>query len=394
MSGVAAPYDVAAVRERFAALRDAAGPAFFDTPGGSQVPDAVREAIADAMRDAAANLGGTFATSRRVAGIVQDARGAAARFLGCSADEVVFGQNMTSINFALSRVMARDLRAGDEIVVTRLDHDASVSPWIAAAEDAGATVHTVAIDEATCTLDWDDLEAKIGERTRVVAFSWAANSVGTVIDAARACRLAHAAGALAWIDATHYAAHLPVDVRAIGADVVVCSPYKFCGPHLGLAYVRAEAVADWRPYKVRPAPTAPIGSRFETGTQPYEQLAGFVAAVDYWESVDASGAGHAWARALGERFLAGIPASARLIGCPTMDDRVPTVLLGFGDREAAPISEALAARGFNVTASDSFYCLGLRDLIGPRKAMRVGLFHYNTEAEVDALLATLAELAA
>jgi cysteine desulfurase family protein (TIGR01976 family) len=390
---VTTTYDVEGARARFASLRDDAGPAFFDTPGGSQVPDAVREAIAGTMRDAAANLGGTFATSRRVAQIVADARGAAARFLGCSADEVIFGQNMTTINFALSRVMARELRAGDEIVVTRLDHDASVSPWIAIAEDVGATVHTVEIDEATCTLDWDDLEAKVGGRTRVVAFSWAANSVGTVIDAARVCRLAHAAGALAWIDATHYAAHRPVDVRAIDADVLVCSPYKFCGPHMGLAYAREEVARTWRPYKVRPAPTEPVGARFETGTQPYEQLAGFIEAIDYWETVDAGGAGHAWARALGDRFLAGLPAGVRLIGTPTSHDRVPTFLLGFGDREAAPISDALADRGFNVTASESFYCLGLRDLIGPRKAVRVGLFHYTTEAEVDRVLSALAELA-
>jgi cysteine desulfurase family protein (TIGR01976 family) len=393
MSGVTETFDVEAARAHFAALRDESRAALFDTPGGSQVPDTVREAITAAMRDAAANLGGTFAASRRVAEIVRDARAAAARFLGCSADEVIFGQNMTTINFALSRAVARELQAGDEIVVTRLDHDASVSPWVAIAEDVGATVKVVGIDEATCTLDWDDLEAQIGERTRVVAFSWASNSVGTIIDAARVCRLAHAVGALAWIDATHYAAHLPIDVRAIDADVLVCSPYKFCGPHLGLAYGRAEVIGQWRPYKVRPAPVDPVGARFETGTQPYEQLAGFVAAIDYWESVDANGAGHAWARALGERFLAGLPDGIRLIGAPTMEGRLPTFLLGFGDREATPISDALVERGFNVTASESFYCLGLRDLIGSRKAVRVGLFHYNTEAEVDRLLAALTELA-
>jgi cysteine desulfurase family protein (TIGR01976 family) len=391
-------YDVAAARDRFASLRggeDGNGntATFFDTPGGSQVPDAVRAAIDEAMRDAAGNLGGTFATSRRVARIVEDARTAAGRFLGCSADEVIFGQNMTSLNFALSRAMARELTAGDEIVVTRLDHDASASPWLAIAEDVGAVVRTVEIDIETCTLDWDDLEAQIGERTRIVSFSWAANSVGTVIDAARAARLAHAVGALVWIDATHYAAHLPIDVRAIDADVLVCSPYKFCGPHLGLAYGRASVVSQWRPYKVRPAPDEPIGHRFETGTQPYEQLAGFVAAVDYWEAVDASGAGHAWARALGERFLAGLPPAARVIGSPTMADRVPTFLLAFAGRDAAAVSDELVARGFNVTASESFYCLGLRERIGPQKALRVGIFHYNTAAEVDALLAALGELA-
>ncbi|HEU4977212.1 MAG TPA: aminotransferase class V-fold PLP-dependent enzyme [Baekduia sp.] len=392
MSPVGGAYDVTAARSRFGALDGTT--TFLDTPGGSQVPDAVTVAVADAMRHAAANLGGVFETSRRVAAIVADARAAAGRFLGCSPDEAIFGQNMTSLNFALTRVMARELQAGDEILVTRLDHDASVSPWLAVAEDVGAVVRTVEIDEATCTLDLADLEAKLGERTRVVSFSWAANSVGTLIDPQRVCELAHEAGALAWIDATHAAAHVPVAAEAIGADVLVCSPYKFCGPHLGLAYGRADVVAGWRPYKVRPAPDAPVGSRFETGTQPYEQLAGFAAAVRYWEAVDAAGAGHEHARALGERFLAGLPAEATLVGPPTMEDRVPTFLLRFADRDAGEVADALVARRFAISASDSFYCLGLRELIGPRKALRVGLFHYTTDDEVDGVLAALRDVLA
>lgn len=395
MSAAGTAFDVEAVRARFASLRDAPAdaPVFFDTPGGSQVPDAVRTAVADAMRDAAGNLGGAFATSRRVAAIVEQARDDAARFLGCSADEVVFGQNMTTLNFALSRAFARTLRAGDEIVVTRLDHDASVSPWLELAEDLGVVVRTAGIDEATCTLDVADLAAQIGPRTRAIAFSWAANSVGTVIDAARVCTLAREAGALSWIDATHYAAHHAIDVRAIGADVLVCSPYKFCGPHLGLAYGRADVLDGWRPYKVRPAPTEPVGKRFETGTQAYEQLAGFSAAVRYWDDVDATGAGHVHTRALAERFLAGLPDGVGVIGPPALDGRVPTFLLRFDGRDAAEVSDQLVARGFNVTASEHFYCLGLRDVIGG-KAVRVGLFHYNTAAEVDALLAALGELTA
>lgn len=386
-------FDVEAVRARFAALRGGAA-IFFDTPGGSQVPDEVRNAVADVLRDAAGNLGGTFPTSRRIAGIVEDAHDAAARFLGCDADETLFGQNMTSLNFTLSRAFAREgLREGDEVVVMGSDHDASVSPWIEAAHDAGAIVRTAAVDPRTFALDYDDLAAKIGDRTRVVAFSIASNSAGNVVDAARVARLAHAVGALSWIDATHYAAHLPLDVRAIDADVLVCSPYKFCGPHLGLAYGRRSVLAGWRPYKVRPAPIDPIGRRFETGTMPYEQLAGFTAAVAYWEAVDASGAGHAHTRALGERFLAGLPAGVTLIGPPTSDDRVPTFLLRIDGHDAAETSEQLVRRGFNVTASEHFYCLGLRELIGG-KAVRVGIFHYNTAAEVDALLAALRELAA
>lgn len=384
-------FDVEAVRARFTSL-GAGSPTFFDTPGGSQVPDEVRYAVSDAMRDAAGNLGGTFPTSRKVAQIVEDSRAAAARFLGCSADEVVFGQNMTSLNFTLSRTFARQLKEGDEVLVTALDHDASVSPWLAVADDLGVVVKVVDVDPATCTLDYDDLAAKLSERTRVVAFSWAANSVGTVIDAARVCAMAREAGALSWIDATHYAAHGKVDVRAIGADVLVCSPYKFCGPHLGLAYGRAEVLADWKPYKVRPAPMEPLGHRFETGTQPYEALAGFVAAVGYWEAVDATGAGHAHTRALGERFLAGLPQGVSVIGPPTLEERVPTFLLSFDGKDAAEVSDQLVARGFNVTASESFYCILLKERIGLTKALRVGIFHYNTADEVDALLRSLAEL--
>jgi cysteine desulfurase family protein (TIGR01976 family) len=382
-------YDVAGVRARFAALDGAL--TFMDTPGGSQVPDTVREAVAGALRDSVANLGGTFATSVRVAAIVDAARAAAGRFLGCEADSVIFGQNMTTLNFALSRAMARTLEPGDEILVTRLDHDAGVSPWIEAAHDTGAVVKTITIDEATCTLDLDDLRAQLSERTRVVAFSWAANSVGTLIDARAVCTLAHEVGALAWIDATHAAAHVPVDVAASGADVLICSPYKFCGPHLGLAYGRPEVLEGWRPYKVRPAPDAPIGHRFETGTQPYEQLAGFTAAVDYWHDVDAAGAGHAHARALGERLLAGLPDAARLIGPPTMDGRVPTFLVSFADRDATDVAQALVDRGIAASASDSFYCMGLKPLIGERGALRLGLFHYTTDAEVGAVLAALAD---
>jgi cysteine desulfurase family protein (TIGR01976 family) len=391
VSATAAAFDVEAVRARYSSF-GADAPVFFDTPGGSQVPDAVRYAVSDAMRDAAGNLGGTFPTSRRVAAIVEEARAAAGRFLGCTADEVVFGQNMTSLNFTLSRTFARELKEGDEILVSCLDHDASVSPWLALAEDLGVVVKSIDIDPVTCALDYDDLAAQLNERTRVVAFSWAANSVGSVIDAARVCAMAREAGALSWIDATHYAAHGEIDVEAIGCDVLVCSPYKFCGPHLGLAYVRRAVVETWKPYKVRPAPTEPLGHRFETGTQPYEQLAGFTAAVAYWDEVDATGAGHAHTRALGERFLAGLPQGVSIVGAPTMDGRVPTFLLSFEHHDAAEISDQLVARGFNVTASESFYCILLKERIGLTKALRVGIFHYNTAAEVDALLRSLAEL--
>ena len=307
--------DVAAVRARFSSLRP--GFAFLDAPGGSQVPDEVGNAIARALREASANLGAVYATSLRVGEILEEAEAKAARFLGCGPHEVIFGPNMTSLNFALSRSAARDYRPGDEILVSSLDHDGGVAPWLELAHDKNLVVRHVGLNDDT-TLDVGDLERKLGPRTRVVAFAWASNAVGTVVDARRVCKLAHDAGALAWVDAVHYAAHEPIDVREVGADVLICSPYKFCGPHLGVAYGRAEVVERWRPYKARPAPTQPLGRRFETGTLPYELLAGFNAAIDYLESVGGFAAIVPYERSLGQRFLDGISDAVTVYGLPGM----------------------------------------------------------------------------
>src|SRR5881394_1549416 len=243
-------FDVAAVRRRFSALQREL--AFFDGPGGTQAPDEVIDAIATYMRESNANIGGDFETSRRSDALVADARLAGAAFLGCSVDEVVFGANMTTLNFALSRAAARGWREGDEVVMTRLDHDANVSPWLELARDLGLVVRFADISEDT-TLDLDDLAAQLSDRTRVVAFPWASNAVGTLVDVARVTALAHEAGALAWVDAVHYAPHGPIDVAAASADVLICSPYKFYGQHLGLGFARADLLESWRPYKVRPA---------------------------------------------------------------------------------------------------------------------------------------------
>src|SRR6266700_2677188 len=275
--------DVEAVRARFSSLRDG-GFVFLDAPGGTQVPDEVGEAIARALREASANLGAGYATSRRVGAILEEAEHKAARFLGCDPHEVTFGQNMTSLNFSLSRTAGRAFQPGDEILVSSLDHDGGVAPWLELAHDRDLVVRHVELNPDT-TLDTDDLRRKLGPRTRVVAFAWASNAIGTVIDARRVCQLAHEAGAIAWIDAVHYAAHEPIDVREVGADVLLCSPYKFCGPHLGLACGRAELMETWRPYKARPAPASPLGRRFATGTPPYELLAGFNATTDYLASI-------------------------------------------------------------------------------------------------------------
>jgi cysteine desulfurase family protein (TIGR01976 family) len=381
--------DVAAVRDRFSSLR---GFAFLDAPGGSQVPDEVGETIAWALREASANLGAGYASSLRVGEILEQAEHKAARFLGCEPHEVIFGPNMTSLNFMLSRTAARGFSPGDEILVSSLDHDGGVAPWLELAHDAGLVVRHVGLKPDT-TLDFEDLERKLGRRTRVVAFAWASNAVGTVVDARRVCRLAHDAGALAWIDAVHYAAHEPIDVRDVGADVLICSPYKFCGPHLGLAYGRAEVIERWRPYKARPAPTSPLGRRFETGTLQYELLAGFNATIGYLESIGGFAAIVPYERSLGQRFLDGISPAITVYGLPGMDGRVPTFLVNVDGVAAEDVAARLAAAQIGVWAHDSWYSLDLYRRLGyADKSVRIGFIHYNTEEEVDRLLDALAGL--
>jgi cysteine desulfurase family protein (TIGR01976 family) len=382
--------DVQAVRARFSAL---SGPtAFFDGPGGTQAPDEVIEAIARYLREANANAGGYFATSRRTDVAIDEARRAAASFVGGDPEEIVFGPNMTSLNFTLTRTLGRELRAGDELLVTRLDHDANVAPWLELARDLGLEAGFVDID-AEGRLDLADLERRLSERTRVVAFPWASNALGTLVDVERVSGLAHEAGALAWVDAVHYAPHGPIDVAAAGADVLICSPYKFYGPHLGLAWARAELLERWRPYKVRPAPDEPLGHRFETGTQAHELLAGFVAAVAYidslgWEAIVAH------EQSLGERFLAGLPDAFELHGLPTMEGRVPTFAVTHPEYESSALAEHLAERDIavwhgNYYALEVLKALGLEERGG---ALRIGVMHYNTAGEIDRLLEELAAL--
>jgi cysteine desulfurase family protein (TIGR01976 family) len=385
----ATAFDVEAVRARYTALR---GPlAFFDGPGGTQVPDEVVDAVSAHFREANANSGGAFATSRATDALVTNARLAAADFLGCDHEEVAFGANMTTLNFALTRALARELRPGDEILVTKLDHDANVSPWLQLRDDVGVRVQFVDVHDDT-TLDLDDLRRRLSDRTRVVAFPWASNGVGTVQDVAGIAALAHEAGALAWIDAVHYAPHGPIDVAAAGADVLLCSPYKFFGPHLGLAFGRRELLESWRPYKVRPAPDSPVGGRYETGTPAFELLAGFLAAVDYlgslgWDAITAH------ERALGQRFLDGLPAGCTRHGLPTMEGRVPTCALSIEGRATEAVATELDERGFAVWHGD-YYAVEIMRRLGlePEGAVRVGIVHYNTADEVDRLLEALGSL--
>jgi cysteine desulfurase family protein (TIGR01976 family) len=378
---------VEALRRRFSALQQ--GFRFFDAPGGSQVPDEVGDAIARALREASANLGAGYATSFRVKAILEEAEAKAAGFLGCEAHEIVFGPNMTSLNFDLSRTAGREFQAGDEILVSSLDHDGGVAPWLELAHDRDLVVRPIELRDDT-TLDYDDLASKLGPRTRVVAFAWASNAIGTIVDAARVCSMAHEAGALAWVDAVHYAAHEPIDVRAIDADVLICSPYKFCGPHLGMAYGRASVLETWRPYKVRPAPGNPLGRRFETGTQPYELLAGFNATIDYLESIGGFEAIVPYERGLGQRFLDGLSDAITVYGLPGMEGRVPTFLVNVDGVPAVEVAARLAEQDIGVWAHDSWYSLNLYKRLGyEQDAIRLGFIHYNTTDEVDALVTAL-----
>jgi cysteine desulfurase family protein (TIGR01976 family) len=381
--------DVSALRARFPALT---GPtAFFDAPGGTQVPESVVEAIASYLRDWNANLGGSFARSRASEVVVAQAHIAAAAFLGARAEEVGFGASMTTLNFALSRAAGRELSAGDEIVVTRLDHDGNIAPWLELAADLDLTVRMVDFDQDGCTLSVDDVAGAISDRTRIVAFPWASNAVGTVTDVGRIAEIAHEAGALAWVDAVHYAPHGPIDVEAAGVDVLLCSPYKFFGPHLGVFYCRAELLERWRPYSVRPVSALSGALRFETGTLPHESLAGFTAAVEYVRSIGFD-AIVPRERELGGRFLAGLPDRYRLYGLPTIEGRVPTFAFNHPTLRPAEVAERLAARDIAVWHGD-YYAVEVMARLGlPDGAVRVGLVHYNTTGEVDRLLSELERL--
>ncbi len=381
--------DVAAVRERFSALDRPL--AFFDGPGGTQCPDEVIEAISSYLREDNANVGAPYGTSVRTVELIESARLAAGRWLGCHPDEVAFGPSMTSLNFLLTRTLGRTLVRGDEVVVTKLDHDANISPWLELAHDLGVAVRFADV-HADLSLDLDDLERQLSERTRVVAFPVASNAVGTAPDVARIVEMAHAVGALAWADAVHYGPHGPIDVTAWDVDVLLCSPYKFFGPHLGLAFGKRELLESWRPYKVRPSPNEPVGHRFQHGTLQHELLAGFVACVEYVESLG-------WETivrhetALGQRFLDELPEAVSLYGPPTMSGRVPTFCFNLPGRTPEQVASELAARDIAVWHGDYYAVEVMRELgLGETGAVRAGLVHYNTEAEVDRLLEALAEL--
>jgi cysteine desulfurase family protein (TIGR01976 family) len=410
------PADLSNVRSRFPALGrelDGRPVVFVDAPGGSQVPEAVIEAMADYLRRSNANSHGAFITSRESDRLIDEAHRAAADLLNADPDEVVFGPNATTLLFALSRSVARTLGPGDEVLVTRLDHDANVRPWVLAARDAGATVRWADLREADVTLDLDSFEAALSERTKVVAFTLASNAVGTITPAAELVRLVRErTPAIVACDGVHLAQHRRIDVRAIGADLVACSPYKIFGPHLGIAFGRRELLSSLAPYKVRPASDA-LPHAFETGTQNHEGFAGWVAAVGYLAGL-APGDGEdrrtaigrafaetigPWEAALSRRFLDGIAAipEVRLWGIADagrLGERTPTFAIRVADRHPMETAKALAERGVFVW-DGHYYALELMERLGLQEtggAVRIGFCHYNTPAEVDRVLDELSAL--
>src|SRR2546423_5623117 len=407
-------FDVEALRRRFPALSmtHAGRPlAFFDGPGGTQVPDTVIDAVSRYYRESNANAGGAFATSQRSDAITAEAHRAMADLVGADGpDEIAFGANMTTLTLHVSRSIVATMQPGDEILVTGLDHEANVGPWRAAAGDRGLRVRTVAVDLGDCTLDLADLDRLIGPRTRLVAVGWASNAVGTINPIREIARRAHAVGAWLYVDAVHYAPHVGIDAPAAGADFLVCSSYKFFGPHAGVLYGRRDVLERLPSYKIRPA-----HHRFETGTPNFEGLAGALAAVDYIADVGRSQGDAAARSTRREAILAGMRAirtyemelfrrlAAGLVTLPGVrvhgitdpsrfDDRTPTAALtieGVAPRAAA---EALGRQGIAAWDGD-FYATGLIERLGLATrggVLRIGLTHYNTAAEGDRLLEALA----
>jgi cysteine desulfurase family protein (TIGR01976 family) len=436
-------FPLASIRSQFPSLSQTVNgyPAtFLDGPGGTQVPECVIDAIVDYLRRDNANTGGAYATSRHTDAMIAEARAAMADLLHCGGDEVIFGPNMTSLTFAMSRAIGRELKPGDEILVTRLDHDANVSPWIAMAEDRGVSVRWVEIHDEDCTLDMADLASKINQNTRLVAVGYASNAVGTINPVREIVRLAHAARALAYIDAVHYAPHGLIDVAAIDCDFLVCSTYKFFGPHMGVLYGKREHLQRFRPYKVRPNTNA-IPNCWEWGTLNHECIAGITACVKYLADLGrhlmgscgdsrppgaeparsevegrfrkcgnpeisrrvaieaAYAAIHEHERALLERMISGLKKIPGLkiygITDPArFDQRCGTFAVRIEHHTPLELASKLGERGL-FTWDGNYYALNLTEHLDVEKTggfLRIGLIHYNAAEEVDRLLHALHEI--
>jgi cysteine desulfurase family protein (TIGR01976 family) len=353
------------------------------------------------LRDSNSNLGGAFRTSRESDEVMKRGRAAAADFTGSEPEGIAFGANMTTLNFQLAHAVARTMKPGDEIVVTALDHDANVSPWLVVAEDHGLVVRTAPLRPDDVTLDLDGLEALLGDRTRVVAFTLASNAVGSIPDAERIAAAAHSVGALAWADAVHMAPHRRLRAREVGLDVQICSPYKFFGPHLGIAAIRPDLAEALPADRVRPADETPPGHRFEAGTQSHEAIAGATAAIDYLRDLGGGSLDSAFdaiddhETRLSARFLSGLPDGVELYGIRTPEGRTPTFCFNVAGRGPREVAELLGEQDIyvwdgNYYALEPMRALGIDDSGG---AVRAGFLHYTTEEEVDRLLEALAELA-
>lgn len=418
------PYNPASIRPLFPALAqtDAQGRPliFFDGPGGTQVSQSVIDAISDYLIHANANVHAPFLTSRRTGEVLAGAHAALADLLNApSGDEIVFGPNMTTLTFAFSRALARAWQPGDEVIVTRLEHDANIAPWLALAEQ-GIVIRWLDFDPADCTLRLDQLDELLNERTRLIAVGGASNAVGTINPIREIVDKAHAAGALVFVDAVHLAPHFPIDVQALGCDFLVCSAYKFYGPHIGVLWGRYELLDRFQAYKVRPSEATPPG-KWMTGTQNHEGLAGATAAVEYLAWLGAEfGSGYAarypgfsgrrlalkqgmaaiaaYERALFARMLAGFERIPGLVVYGITDQerlgqRTPTAAVRLEGHTPDELSERLAAHGI-ATYAGHFYAVAVIERLGLAEkggVLRIGLSHYNTEEEVERLVGLLEE---
>jgi cysteine desulfurase family protein (TIGR01976 family) len=457
---IAPALDLATVRAQFPSLTQTVNghpAAFLDGPGGTQVPQRVIDAISNYLGRDNANTGGAYATSRRTDAMIAEARSAVADFLHCAADEVAFGPNMTTLTYAMSRAIGRELKPGDEIVVTRLDHDANVSPWLQMAEDLnkqdrGVTVRWAEIHDEDCTLDMADLASKINSKTKLVAAGYASNAVGTINPVKEIVRLAHAAGALAYIDAVHYGPHGLIDVAALDCDFLVCSTYKFFGPHMGVLFGKREHLKRFRPYKIRPNTNA-IPNCWEWGTLNHECIAGIAACVEYIADLgrgltngasngttdmrlphpsrfskagnDAAGTSgvnkggmneggmnerraaieaayaaiHEHESVLLDRIMTGLKKIPGLkiygITDPArFHERCATLAIRIPGHSPLELATQLGERGI-FTWDGNYYALNLTEHLDVEKSggfLRIGLVHYNTAEEVDRLLAALREI--
>jgi cysteine desulfurase family protein (TIGR01976 family) len=409
-------FDLAWVRSQFPSLSQKVNgqPAvFLDGPGGTQVPQRVIDAISDYLKRNNANTGGAYMTSRNTEAMIAGARTAMADFLGCDTDEIVFGPSMTSLTYAFSAAIGKGLHADDEIVLTHLDHDANVSTW-RALEENGVVIRTAEIHEEDCTLDMNDLASKIGSRTKVVAAGYAANAVGTINDVKEIVRLAHQQGAMAFVDAVHYAPHGAIDVRALDCDFLVCSTYKFFGPHMAVLYGKSEHLQKLHPYKLR-ANTNAIPNRWEWGTLNHECIAGIAACVEYLADLGRSvnpAAGSRRAallsafeairkheRGLMEVLIPGLMAirGLKLYGISDPKQfarRCPTVAVRIKGHTPLELATRLGERGF-FTWDGNYYALNLTERLDVEKDggfLRIGLAHYNTMEEVERLLTAVSEI--